>query len=62
MTTKKRKAPNRRKNNKCYQGHDMTPENTYTYPDGRTDCRKCSRERWRRHYRRNIKSVKEHAP
>jgi hypothetical protein len=54
MAIKRRKGRPNRLNNKCYQGHDMTPDNTYTYPDGRTDCRKCSRERWQRYYRTKL--------
>jgi hypothetical protein len=33
----------------------MTPENTYTYPNGKTDCRECSRVRWRYYYHRSKK-------
>jgi hypothetical protein len=44
-----------RPNNRCYCGHEMTPENTYTNPNGRTDCRECSRMRWRYYYHRSKK-------
>lgn len=27
----------------CVRGHEFTPENTYTYPDGRRSCRTCRR-------------------
>jgi hypothetical protein len=47
-----------RKDNKCYVGHEMTPENTYTYPNGRTSCRTCARALWNSYYRRR-QSVKE---
>ena len=31
----------------CRKGHEMTPENTYTYPNGRTHrCRACQRDRY----------------
>jgi hypothetical protein len=29
----------------CPARHEYTPENTYTYPDGRRACRECARER-----------------
>jgi len=29
--------------NKCWNNHEMTPENTYTYPSGKTACRQCQR-------------------
>lgn len=29
----------------CDNGHEYTPENTYTTPDGRRDCRACIRVR-----------------
>ncbi len=29
----------------CINGHDYTPENTYTRPDGTRDCRTCIRAR-----------------
>lgn len=29
----------------CINGHDYTPENTYTRPDGNRDCRTCIRAR-----------------
>ena len=32
----------------CIHGHEYTPENTYTYPDGRTECRECKRSRKRK--------------
>ena len=32
----------------CRQGHEYTDENTYTYPDGRTECRTCKRAHKRR--------------
>lgn len=28
----------------CTRGHEYTPENTYTYPDGRRSCRECRRD------------------
>jgi hypothetical protein len=33
----------------CDQGHDYTPENTYTDPRGRRACRTCQRAHWRRY-------------
>ena len=34
----------RRVNNRCANGHEMTPENTYTFPDGKRNyCRSCIR-------------------
>ena len=32
---------------RCGKGHPFSPENTYRYPDGRRECRECSRERKR---------------
>lgn len=29
---------------KCIKGHEYTEVNTYTYPDGRTECRSCKRD------------------
>lgn len=54
----------RRKANRCRYGHDMTPANTYTYVDGRTQCRLCHAAVERNRYRRNkglppVKRVKE---
>jgi hypothetical protein len=37
----------------CHMGHEFTPENTYTYSNGKRMCRTCSRE-WRRQYRQKI--------
>lgn len=31
----------------CVNGHDFTPENTYTTPNGRRQCRACNRARTR---------------
>lgn len=40
-----RKSPDYNLNKtKCWVGHPYTEENTYRYPDGRRECRKCSRE------------------
>jgi hypothetical protein len=30
----------------CKRGHPKTPENTYTQPNGRTECRRCRALRW----------------
>lgn len=38
----------------CPSGHEYTTENTYTYPDGRRDCRTCRRLRTRQHYQRSL--------
>jgi hypothetical protein len=36
--------PRKRVNNRCGNGHEMTPENTYIFPDGtRNYCRMCVR-------------------
>jgi len=32
----------------CKHGHEYTPDNTYTYPDGRTECRICKSRNRRR--------------
>lgn len=32
----------------CKHGHEYTDENTYVYPDGRTECRVCKRGRKRK--------------
>lgn len=40
---------------KCINGHDYTPENTYTRPDGNRDCRICIRARVAK-YRRALRS------
>lgn len=36
-----------RRNDKthCKHGHEFTPENTYTRPDGKRSCRQCQRDR-----------------
>lgn len=50
----------RKREGKCYQGHEMTPENTYIRPDGNAVCRQCSRLHWRHYYRRRkAQSVKD---
>lgn len=49
----------RKSEDRCYVGHEMTPENTYFYPDGRRDCRECSRARWRAYYRRRKKLAEQ---
>lgn len=33
----------RRTKTHCPHGHEFTPENTYTFPDGRRQCRKCKK-------------------
>ena len=38
-------AKNARKTH-CLKRHEYTAENTYTYKNGRRDCRICIRERW----------------
>lgn len=41
---KKRRSVEQFLNNRCWNDHEMTPENTYTYPDGiKTACRECRR-------------------
>ncbi len=37
---------------KCYRGHDYTPDNTYTHPNGFRVCRACKRETDRGYYSR----------
>ena len=32
----------------CVRGHEFTPENTYTYPDGRRSCRTCRQMHYRK--------------
>jgi hypothetical protein len=36
----------------CANGHEYTPENTYTRPTGQRDCRACIRDRARRYKER----------
>lgn len=38
--------------NRCLQGHEFTPENTYTKPNGKRQCRECLRAYWREAGRR----------
>lgn len=46
----------------CKRGiHDFTPENTYTYPDGRIACRTCLREKNRKYAARKRARLKEAA-
>jgi hypothetical protein len=33
----------------CTHGHDLTPDNTYTTPDGRRQCRVCIKARLAKH-------------
>lgn len=33
----------------CLMGHLFSPENTYTYPDGRRECRTCRRAHSQKH-------------
>lgn len=39
----------------CLQGHEYTEENTYVYPSGKKDCRKCRAESSRK-YKLGLKS------
>ncbi len=32
----------------CTNGHEFSPENTYTRPNGKRNCRVCARTRWNR--------------
>lgn len=34
----------RRRGTQCKWGHELTPENTYTYPSGARQCRECRRQ------------------
>lgn len=36
----------------CVNGHDLTPENIYTRPNGARNCRKCHREQNRKRMRK----------
>jgi hypothetical protein len=44
MHDKNRSGNNRRKTH-CVNGHEFTPENTYTYHNGWRQCRACCRDR-----------------
>ena len=35
---------------KCENGHPMTDQNTYTRPDGYTECKQCRRDAYKRWY------------
>ena len=37
----------------CYRGHLYSPENTYTNPKGKRECRECSNRAKMRYYHRN---------
>lgn len=40
----------------CKHGHEYTPDNTYTYKDGRTDCRTCKASRVRKPDKRRLRA------
>lgn len=42
---KRRQGKARTAKNRCRQGHEFTPENTYTPPTGRRECRTCKAAR-----------------
>lgn len=39
------RAPRQKKKGCCPKGHDYTPENTYTQPNGQRHCRTCQKMR-----------------
>lgn len=39
----RRPYPKRKRPTHCKRGHEFTPENTYTYPNGLRSCRTCAR-------------------
>lgn len=43
----------------CVNGHEYTPESTYTDPKGARACRVCKRDIWRRWYERSRAARKE---
>lgn len=50
-------ADHRRADNRCYMGHELTPENSYVKPSsGVVICRECARAHWRHYYRRRKKA------
>jgi len=42
----------------CKHGHELTPENTYTTPQGGRECRECRRVRVREYLRRKRAEAK----
>lgn len=52
--SRERRVPKSRKRKACFQGHPLDPENVYTTPDGRRQCRTCRRAR-RREYQKAIR-------
>lgn len=45
----------KRRRNKCYMGHKLTPENSYIKATGYVECRTCARQSWRAYYHRKKK-------
>jgi hypothetical protein len=46
----------------CRRGHDLSDENTYTFPDGRRQCRICRRRARRTWVGRNVEYEKPRRP
>ncbi len=42
----------------CKRGHELNPENTYVYPNGKRTCRTCKQASERAYRQRNLAKIK----
>ncbi len=42
----------------CQRGHELKPENTYVYPNGKRTCKTCKQAYDREYYQQNLEKLK----